>query len=108
MGALGVQDEALDTPASARHKRGCNCKKSLCLKKYCECYQVLSTILDFVSVGLLYKFRLPQTLKRIGVVVDRLVWAVQKGVGVKDARICMAGRKVGVSFAVEFCFLVYM
>ncbi|XP_038984645.1 uncharacterized protein LOC103708783 isoform X2 [Phoenix dactylifera] len=27
------------TPASARHKRGCNCKKSLCLKKYCECYQ---------------------------------------------------------------------
>lgn len=32
-------DETLDTPASARHKRGCNCKKSLCLKKYCECYQ---------------------------------------------------------------------
>jgi hypothetical protein len=30
----------MDTPASARHKRGCNCKKSLCLKKYCECYQV--------------------------------------------------------------------
>ncbi|XP_072985894.1 uncharacterized protein [Typha latifolia] len=27
------------TPTSARHKRGCNCKKSLCLKKYCECYQ---------------------------------------------------------------------
>ncbi|XP_020089357.1 uncharacterized protein LOC109710949 isoform X3 [Ananas comosus] len=27
------------TPPSARHKRGCNCKKSLCLKKYCECYQ---------------------------------------------------------------------
>lgn len=27
------------TPASARHKRGCNCKKSNCLKKYCECYQ---------------------------------------------------------------------
>lgn len=27
------------TPASARHKRGCNCKKSNCLKKYCECFQ---------------------------------------------------------------------
>ncbi|OMO89502.1 hypothetical protein CCACVL1_07791, partial [Corchorus capsularis] len=27
------------TPSSARHKRGCNCKRSMCLKKYCECYQ---------------------------------------------------------------------
>ena len=34
------QDEPMKTPASARHKRGCNCKKSSCLKKYCECYQV--------------------------------------------------------------------
>ncbi|XP_065854800.1 protein tesmin/TSO1-like CXC 2 isoform X2 [Euphorbia lathyris] len=32
-------DETNKTPASARHKRGCNCKKSNCLKKYCECYQ---------------------------------------------------------------------
>ncbi|KAI4369645.1 hypothetical protein MLD38_018066 [Melastoma candidum] len=32
-------DEINKTPASARHKRGCNCKKSNCLKKYCECYQ---------------------------------------------------------------------
>ncbi|XP_050372307.1 protein tesmin/TSO1-like CXC 2 [Argentina anserina] len=32
-------DESTKTPASARHKRGCNCKKSNCLKKYCECYQ---------------------------------------------------------------------
>ncbi|GMH08459.1 hypothetical protein Nepgr_010299 [Nepenthes gracilis] len=32
-------DELSRTPASARHKRGCNCKKSSCLKKYCECYQ---------------------------------------------------------------------
>ncbi|XP_047970725.1 uncharacterized protein LOC125213953 isoform X2 [Salvia hispanica] len=32
------EDETLLTPSSARHKRGCNCKKSMCLKKYCECY----------------------------------------------------------------------
>ncbi|KAG9451939.1 hypothetical protein H6P81_004843 [Aristolochia fimbriata] len=32
-------EEHNKTPASARHKRGCNCKKSSCNKKYCECYQ---------------------------------------------------------------------
>ncbi|XAR63616.1 hypothetical protein NMG60_11023622 [Bertholletia excelsa] len=32
-------DDCNKTPASARHKRGCNCKKSSCLKKYCECFQ---------------------------------------------------------------------
>ncbi|CAL9090038.1 unnamed protein product [Musa acuminata var. zebrina] len=34
-----MRDDANKTPASTRHKRGCNCKKSNCLKKYCECYQ---------------------------------------------------------------------
>ncbi|KAL5770680.1 hypothetical protein ACOSP7_014834 [Xanthoceras sorbifolium] len=32
-------DETNRTPASARHKRGCNCRRSSCLKKYCECFQ---------------------------------------------------------------------
>ncbi|KAI8547546.1 hypothetical protein RHMOL_Rhmol07G0204500 [Rhododendron molle] len=34
-----VEVRNASTPSSARHKRGCNCKKSMCLKKYCECYQ---------------------------------------------------------------------
>ncbi|GAB2246526.1 hypothetical protein Droror1_Dr00002019 [Drosera rotundifolia] len=34
-----IEGEVNKTPASARHKRGCNCKKSHCLKKYCECFQ---------------------------------------------------------------------
>ncbi|EXC26038.1 hypothetical protein L484_005620 [Morus notabilis] len=33
------EDGYRSTPSSARHKKGCNCKKSMCLKKYCECYQ---------------------------------------------------------------------
>ncbi|XP_010546609.1 PREDICTED: protein tesmin/TSO1-like CXC 4 isoform X2 [Tarenaya hassleriana] len=36
--ASDFRDENIKTPASARHKRGCNCKKSSCLKKYCECF----------------------------------------------------------------------
>ncbi|XP_050382160.1 CRC domain-containing protein TSO1-like isoform X2 [Argentina anserina] len=34
-----LEEAEWTTPSSARHKRGCNCKKSKCLKKYCECYQ---------------------------------------------------------------------
>ncbi|KAE8705926.1 Protein tesmin/TSO1-like CXC 2 [Hibiscus syriacus] len=34
-----MEDGNRKTPSSARHKQGCNCKRSMCLKKYCECYQ---------------------------------------------------------------------
>ena len=33
------QDEVAQLSFVGKHNKGCNCKKSGCLKKYCECFQ---------------------------------------------------------------------
>ena len=36
---LEIDDQTVTTPkGSVRTVRGCRCKRSRCMKKYCECY----------------------------------------------------------------------
>ncbi|KAL4309188.1 hypothetical protein GQ457_01G000810 [Hibiscus cannabinus] len=37
--SLTIGGDGNTSNLSARHKRGCKCKRSKCLKKYCECYR---------------------------------------------------------------------
>ncbi|MBA0663781.1 hypothetical protein Goklo_003870, partial [Gossypium klotzschianum] len=34
-----IEGDKIDSPQVGRHERGCHCKKSECLKRYCECFQ---------------------------------------------------------------------
>lgn len=84
----------MTTPASARHKRGCNCKRSKCTKKYCECFQVVYIL--YISICSKYFFSFTVSAKSLyfEIFVKRLMLDAQVDADVTDVRMSLARKKV--------------
>lgn len=54
---IGKTKEAGDT-AVRKHTKGCNCKRSGCLKNYCECYEVQFMFIFFVYLKNIFRRKL--------------------------------------------------
>lgn len=54
---IGKSKDTSGDSAIRKHTKGCNCKRSGCLKNYCECYEVCKLLisLGFLSLFLIKK-----------------------------------------------------